>query len=132
MEYLLNMKSFIRSLLFETVQDQMLVDAKTKLENFESKYSDILEQHKELKLMVDKLEHLKNIPYKINLLRRQNGIEYYTAKVKYPFVDVGEKRYPFFTIHLGEKSLIDKMSELEKEKFIGHRINSYLIKRFPL
>jgi hypothetical protein len=126
------MKSFIRSLLFETVQDQMLVDAKTKLENFESKYSDILEQHKELKLMVDKLEHLKNIPYKINLLRRQNGIEYYTAKVKYPFVDVGEKRYPFFTIHLGEKSLIDKMSELEKEKFIGHRINSYLIKRFPL
>jgi len=126
------MKSFIRSLLFETVQDQMLVDAKTKLENFESKYSDILEQHKELKLMVDKLEHLKNIPYKINLLRRQNGIEYYTAKVKYPFVDVGEKRYPFFNIHLGEKSLIDKMSELEKEKFIGHRINSYLMKRFPL
>ena len=126
------MKSFIRSLLFETVQDQMLVDAKTKLENFESKYSDILEQHKELKLMVDKLEHLKNIPYKINLLRRQNGIEYYTAKVKYPFVDMGEKKYPFFTIHLGEKSLIDKMSELEKEKFIGHRINSYLMKRFPL
>jgi len=126
------MKSFIRSLLFETVQDQMLVDVKTKLENFELKYSDILEQHKELKLMVDKLEHLKNIPYKLNLSKKADGREYYSVKVKYPFVDLGEKRYPFFNIHLGEKHSIDKMSEIEKEKFIGHRINSYLMKKFPL
>jgi hypothetical protein len=126
------MKSFIKSLLFEAVQDQMMVDAKTNLENFESKYSDVLEQYKELKLMVDKLEHLKNIPYKVYLLKKQNGIEYYSTKVKYPFVDLGEKKYPYFNIHLGEKSFIDKMSEIEKEKFIRHRINSYLMKNFPL
>jgi ribosomal protein L31 len=126
------MKSFIRSLLFEAVQDQMMVDAKKKLENFESKYSDILEQYKELKLMVDKLEHLKNIPYKVNLLKQKNGREYYSTKVKYPFVDLGEKTYPFFNIHLGEKKFIDKMSEFEKDKFIRHRIDSYLMKKFPL
>jgi len=128
------MKLLIKKLLYETLQGQMIVDAKKELEDFESRYSDIISQHKKLKLIVDKLEHLKNIDYKVYLTkpRYSNNSQYYYVKVNYPFVDKGEGKYPNFNIQIGEKNLIDNLPENEKHNLIQKRISSYLLNRFPI
>lgn len=130
----MSMKSIIKKLLYESLQEQMLTDAKKELKEFELKYGDIISQHKKLKLLVDKLEHLKNIEYKIYLSKPKysTNSQYYYVKVNYPFIDRGEKKYPHFNIQIGEKKLIDSLSDTERHNLIQKRVSSYLLDKFPL
>lgn len=126
------MKDLIRRLLKESLQDEMISDARRELEDFESKYGEILSRHKKLKTRLDKIELLNNIKYSISINRPQTGIEYYYAKVKFPFANFKNQKYPYFNIHIGEKTFIDSLPPDEKEKHIQSIIKSYILKKSPL
>jgi hypothetical protein len=126
------MKDLIRKILKESLLNTMISDARKELEDFESKYGDILSQHEKLKTKLDKIELLNNLKYSISINRPQTGIEYYYAKVKFPFANFKNQKYPYFNIHIGEKTFIDSLTPDEKEKHIQSIIKSYLLKKSPL
>jgi hypothetical protein len=79
------------------------------------------------------LEHLKNVNYILTIKRSpQQETEYYQAKVKFPFVDLGERKGPWFNVHIGEKNFVDSMSPSEREKHVQNRIRTYFMKNYPL
>ena len=129
-EYLSDMKQLIKKILYESLKDEMISNAKKELDSFESEYGDIIKRHKELKLLVNKLEYLKNIDYKVHVVKGYGDNIYYSVQVNFPFVDMGEKRYPWFNIMVGRKDDIDDMSSDEKEKLFQNKITSYLMKKF--
>ena len=123
------MKESIRRLLYESLNEKMISDAKRELMSFEMENSEVLKKYKELKSLVDKMEYLQNIEY--SRLYPAGGNNY-EVRVKYPFADSGEKKYPYFKVGLGNKDIIDSMGENEKNNYIQNKIVSYLLKRTKL
>ena len=128
----MNMKHLIRKILLEKMEDRLLMGAQNEYEKFMNKYGDIINQYKKLKDTIDKLEHIKNIDYKLYVSKQKNGTLGYDAKVKYPFVDINQNQRPWINIYVGRKDIIDNLSQSERDNHIKNRIETYLMKRFTL
>ena len=128
----MNMKHLIRKILLEKMEDRLLMGVQNEYEKFMNKYGDIINQYKKLKNTIDKLEHIKNIDYKLYVSKQKNGTLGYDAQVKYPFVDINQNQRPWINIYVGKKDIIDNLSQSEKDNYIKNKIESYLMKRFPL
>jgi hypothetical protein len=126
------MKHLIRKILLEKMEDRLLMGVQNEYEKFMNKYGDIINQYKKLKNTIDKLEHIKNIDYKLYVSKQKNGTLGYDAQVKYPFVDINQNQRPWINIYVGKKDIIDNLSQSEKDNYIKNKIESYLMKRFPL
>ena len=135
------MKTLIRKILRETFEeknnppktmtyDEALIYFKNRLNNIESKHGEVISNYLKMKMDLDKAKFLLNPVYKLYVNSQPTGIDYYAAKVKFPFGD--NNKSPYFNIQIGNKNKIDLLSPSEKEKVIQNKISSYFLKKFPL
>lgn len=125
------MKHLIKRLLYESVYEDLLNNAKNKLNEFKKENSEVIQKYVELKTLVDKLSYFKNVNYNEYYSEGTAGTTFLYVRVKYPFANLDGKS-PWFTVHIGDKKMIDELSPQEKESLIQSRIFSYLTKRFGL
>lgn len=134
------MKDLIRKILRETFEeksnppktithDEGLTYFNNILNDIQSKHGDVISNYLKMKMDLDKAKYLQNIQYKLYANARGPYEKYYEAQVKFPF---GNGKKKFFTIHIGNLTQIDSLSPEDKDKFIRDKINSYLLKKFPL
>jgi len=123
------MKNIIRRVLYETLQSQLLDDAKNKIAELESQHGDIISKYNELKLMYDKIKSIQDVNYGFVRSTDSYGRTYISAKVKLPFYTNSKK---WVTIYLCPLEVFEEMSENEKKNFVMNKISSHILNKFPI